>query len=203
MRTEHYVKQDEQHKTPEKSKLNGAICLWIDGKTYWMQSGKEKLIVEEHLSITIKEAFIHSKIRFYYIYVTNHSPIAKRIKLIMMHQYEKASRDHFAFVSPTEKVIFHLADQSVYLVNGCGQKEMMTQCTVQSIWNIQGNLFWKSLYKGTLQYQPMAKGTAASLYSLNFLINGKETGKGCSWVISGSEKKELIQLNKAVISHFL
>lgn len=177
--------------------------IWVDGKTYWVKNGFEKLITEAGISIHMKEEPIHSKIKFYEAYITNHNNQYMELKLLFKHHLQYATKEHFTFVAPTENVIFHVADPTIYLVNGQSNGYMMNQMTVQPFWNIHTNLIWSCEEKGSLKYQPMSKGVAVSVMAVDMKIPPKQTGKGHSWVIKGNSKKDLIQLNDAILKNTL
>ncbi|PLR89488.1 hypothetical protein [Bacillus sp. T33-2] len=191
--------EDKIQKYVEREPLVTTPCLWLAGKAYWVNNNFERLIIKEGLSIKIKQEHIHSKIRLSDMYITNHNDCRKELKLIVMHQYAVASNDHFTFVSPTDKVIFHFANSQVFLVNGVASREKIQQSTVQPVWNVKTDNLWSCRENGHLKYQPMAKGLAASLYSIQLSIPACKTVKSSNWVIQGSAKDELLELNKAVL----
>ena len=182
-------------KINRKERLIATPGIWINGKTYWLHNEREKSILEEGISIHVKQRTPHSKISYLDIYISNHERKEKQLKLLMMHQHENQLKEHFSFVSPVEKVIYHLAGQNVYLVNGSFNGEQISQCTIQSQWNFYKNTYWDCLEKGILKYQPMVKGIAVSLYSFKIDLQGRETVKSSSWIISGKNKSEILDLN--------
>lgn len=177
--------------------------IWIDGRMRWFTNGDEKLIYEEEVTINSKKINVHSKVYLYSLYISNHSKYEKNVKVVTMHQYPKAARDHLAFVSPSENVIFHLTNNKVFLVNGSCDRGGLKQCTIQPPWSIYSDQFWSNLQKGSLKYQPMAKGGAVSLFSLDMSIPPKTTGKANTWIITGESKNELIQLDQVLLKNRL
>ncbi|MFE8702467.1 hypothetical protein ACFYKX_17865 [Cytobacillus sp. FJAT-54145] len=173
--------------------------IWINGRTYWVHNGHEKIVTEESITIQMKEHFVHSKIKLHELSVKNHNNQPIKIKLLCMNQHQYPVQDHFTFVSPTENVLFHLTNKTVFLVNGCCQGKEMEQMTVQPFWNAHTDQIWRNEKIGNLHYQPMAKGTVASIFSLNMEIPAKKTAKGHSWIIYGKNKEELSRLNKALL----
>src|SRR5574342_609563 len=92
--------------------------LWVNGKYFWLQDCKEKVLHYEEIIIKVKEEQPHSKIRYSSVYISNHSKETKGIKVLAMHYYPIVTQDNLAFVSPTDKRIFHHANNNIYLVNG-------------------------------------------------------------------------------------
>ncbi|WP_141770157.1 hypothetical protein [Bacillus massilinigeriensis] len=182
-----------------KNELITTAGLWIDGKAFWLKTGTEKLLIDESMSIQLKKENIHSKIHFFEIYLTNHSSVDRRALLLFMHQHQEATRDHFSFISPSENVIYHLANNRVYLVNGQINGNAEGQRTVQPYWNFYNDLIWSNLEKGVLKYNPMTKGAAVSIFSLETIIPPNKTIKGSSWVIMDDKKLKLERLNKAFL----
>jgi hypothetical protein len=181
-----------------RSFLSTKIGLWTDKKLYWLQNSSEKLLLEESLTISIREQPIHSDICLSNIYITNHSSQARNLKIFVMHYHENHLADQFTFVSPTEKVIYHLANGSVFLVNGHMNGKYMNEYSVQPIWNFETDQFWKNKNKGTLNYQPMYRGPSCSIFSIDILILGSSTAKGNAWIITGDSKNKMIQLNQVL-----
>ncbi|WP_041580624.1 hypothetical protein [Bacillus sp. 1NLA3E] len=183
--------------------LKSKIGLWIDGNIFWIQNGTEKLIPKKAISIKINQKGIHSKIKFLDIFVTNHNEIKKDLKLIVMHHFDKYSKNDFTFISPTEKVIFHLANRNLYLVNGQINGTLIDDYTVQPSWNIYTEKFWDSQRKGTLKYQPMSQGPSTSIFTLNMEIPAFKTLQANTWKISGIAKGDLLRLNHLVLKNTL
>ncbi len=177
--------------------------IWVDGKVYWLGNRTEKLLPQEELSVKIKQANVHSKIEFFDIYVTNHSKNQKKAKLILMQLFADGAKEQFSFVSPNETAIYHFVDKKIYLVNGLNNNSLMKQCTVQPIWNVSTERLWNSMDTGRLSYQPMAKGAAASLFSLDLTMYPRETRKSSCWIIEGTEKNAVEYLNKLLLKNTL
>ncbi|WP_080845095.1 hypothetical protein [Cytobacillus gottheilii] len=177
--------------------------LWVDGVTYWLNDGLQQTLHEIGLSIHVKELPVHSKVRFYKVYVTNHYPFARKVKILLQYTHESPSREHVSFVSPADNLVYHLADQTVYLVNGYMQKEKIKECTIQPYWNIYSDNIWASSALGKLKYIPMFKGNAVSLFTKEIEFDGRQTCEGESWVISGESKSELQNLNSVLLKNTL
>jgi hypothetical protein len=195
----------------EESKLDGyllpqlqlVIGIWINGQTYWLHNQNEKIITKEKLTVKIKQENIFSKIRNSYIFITNHDELEKNVKIVMMHRYVHASKDHLAFISPKEQVIFHLANKKVFLVNGQYEGQVIQQATIQPFWSMNSDYMWSNQSKGMLKYQPMAKGIAVSMFTLNLCIPSHETKKASTWTIQGEAKRELLNVNEALLKNTL
>lgn len=179
--------------------LKSKIGIWIDGKIFWLKNGSEKLLPEQALSIKVIQREIHSKIKLLEIFVTNHNEKMREIKVIVMHSFEKFAHDDLTFFSPKEKVFYHLAKRSMYLVNGLINDSFMHQYTVQPIWNVYADKFWECKSLGTLKYQPMSHGPSNSLFTLKMKVSGSKTNRAHTWMISGNTKEELLSLNRAVL----
>ncbi|MFS0660620.1 hypothetical protein AB1L07_17480 [Niallia alba] len=176
-------------------KLTTTPGIWIDGKTYWIQNGYEKLIPKYSISVHVKQIHKHSKIQYNEIYVRNHSTETKKMKILVLNYFTKAYQEHLSFVSPTENVIYHSIDDQLYLVNGKHETTSIEQRTVQPIWNVHTELIWNNNHKGILKYQPMAKGSSVSIFSLNMEVKPQSTGISRAWSITGTEKKDILDLN--------
>jgi hypothetical protein len=195
----------------EESKVEGyllpqlqlVIGIWIKGQTYWLHNQSEKIITNEKLTVKIKQENIFSKIRNSHILITNHDKIEKNVKLVLMHRYIHASKDHLAFISPTDQVIFHLANKKVFLVNGHCEGQAIQQATIQPFWSINTGYMWHCENKGTLKYQPMAKGIAVSMFTFNLSISSHETKMASTWTIQGEAKSELLNVNDALLKNTL
>jgi hypothetical protein len=172
--------------------------IWMDGNIYWISNGYEKLISSKSVSITIKEETIHSKVRLFQVYVRNHSEVEKKMKLVFMSRHHEVASEHLSFVSPLDKVIFHLSGEKMYLVNGCTEEGTMQQ-TVQPLWDIPTEQIWADQTKGILKYQPMGKGAAASIFAMELTVPAQSSKKGSAWVIQGAEKNLLLHLNDTIL----
>jgi hypothetical protein len=196
MKTEAYLQSDYQRIQQEPSgKLVSTIGIWIEGRTYWIQNGYEKLIPEQAISVHIKHVQKHSKIQYCEIYVRNHSRVTKHMKVIMLNYYSKPFNEQLTFVSPTDNVIFHSVNEELFLVNGDSNGSRIEQRTVQPLWNVHTELIWNNNRNGTLKYQPMGKGASVSIVSLNMEVHPQTTSNCKTWTIHGNEKKELMDLN--------
>ncbi|MBU8879388.1 hypothetical protein BGM26_10370 [Bacillus sp. FJAT-29790] len=185
-----------------KERLNVIPGIWIGGKTYWMNSGFEKHIPEEGISVQLKQEHIHSNIRLINVFITNHEPRSLSVKLLFQHKHVQAANEHISFISPSENVIFHLADGLIYLVNSHSIDRIKGSCSVQPYMNIHSNNIWACSESGTLKYNPMAKGNAVSLFLLEFQFQGKDTIEGKSWIISSDNEDELLNLNEALLKTY-
>jgi GH15 family glucan-1,4-alpha-glucosidase len=172
--------------------------LWMDGKMYWLKDSHEKIIPEEGISVLVKEGSIHSKTKLHDVFIKNHGDHARNVKLLFMHHYPDVTKELLAFVSPAEKIIFHIKNNQIYLVNGQCQGCSMEQMTVQPLWNVNTALIWQSLEKGVLKYQPMAKGIMVSIFSLDAQVKVNETCKASTWTVFGQNKNELLKLNQVM-----
>ncbi|MEW9107745.1 hypothetical protein ACQCT6_02165 [Cytobacillus gottheilii] len=175
----------------------------VDGVTYWLNGGLQQTLHEIGLSIHVKELHIHSKVRYYKVYVTNHYPFSRKVNVLLQYKHETHSREHVSFVSPVDNLVYHLADQTVYLVNGYLENEKMSECTIQPYWNIHTDNIWAESASGRLKYLPMVKGNAVSLYTKEIEFDGRQTCEGESWIISGSSKTELQNLNSVLLKNTL
>jgi hypothetical protein len=195
----------------EESKVEGyflpqlqlVIGIWINGQTYWLHNQSEKIITNEKLTVKIKQENIFSKIRNSHILMTNHDQLEKNVKIVLMHRYTLASKDHLAFISPTDQVIFHLANKKVFLINGKCEGQAIQQATIQPFWSINTGYMWSCENKGTLKYQPMAKGIAVSMFTFNLSIPSHETRMASTWTIQGEAKSELLNVNEALLKNTL
>jgi hypothetical protein len=177
--------------------------IWVNGKYYWLQNSREKIMYEEGISFTVKENQIHTNIRLNQVHVTNHTNQAKKVKVLTMHHHSRISQEHFTFASPKDQVIFHLADKEVFLVNGRVNGNGLNEYTIQPYWNIFTDKIWSNQEKGYLKYQPMAKGAAASIFSLAADVNPHQTVNLHTWAIKGTGKREVFKLNQALLKNTL
>ncbi|UII54866.1 hypothetical protein LS684_14530 [Cytobacillus spongiae] len=204
MKTKAYIVDPYSYsEEPVRYGLKLTPGLWVEGKMYWLMNGMEKLLHEEEISIQVKQEQIHSKARYFDMYVTNHLSFPRKVKLFFMYHHEFSTREHFSFISPSDNVIFHLANSQVFLVNARTSEKRMGQCTIQPYWDVSTGAIWSNKEKGFLKYAPMAKGTSASICSLDIEIPGNQTRKGSSWMIEGSSKTELLKFNQALLKNTL
>jgi hypothetical protein len=190
----HWDKESKQNE-----KLVATPGIWVNGKTYWIKNGNEELVLDEGISIYFRKEDLHPQIKYFDIFVTNHDYQEKEVKLLMMHRFEKATKDHFSFVSPVEKVIYHISDSAMYLVNGELDGNSINHCTIQQQWNFYSNQYWDCHDKGHLKYQPMGKGTVVSIYLFPLTLKARSTVKSNSWVISAHTKTDLMNLNSCFL----
>jgi hypothetical protein len=177
--------------------------IWADGKVEWLESGFGKILLSDELSIEIKQANIHSKVEFYDLYVTNHSSSEREVKLILMQRLAATQSEQFSFVSPKEDVIFQVAEKRIFLMNGISSYGRKKQCTVQPLWNNNTERLWNCQKTGRLNYQPLAKGSAACLISLDLNLGPGETQKSTCWTIDGTEKLTVLNLNQMLLKNTL
>lgn len=196
MYTNIFEKDDTTRVLVRKNEILTMAGIWVDGKAFWLKSGNEKILIEESISVQLKKDNIHSKIHYFETFLTNHASKPRQILLLFMHQHKDATRDHFSFISPSENVIYHLANNAVYLVNGQINGNAEGQRTVQPYWNFYNDQIWSNLEKGVLTYRPMVKGAAVSVFSMEATIPPNQTIKGTSWVIMDDNKIKLEGLNK-------
>jgi len=187
------------HQHSPHRQLAATAGFWIGGKIYWVRNRNEKIIPEEGISLHIKEVPLHSQIKFFEIYFRNHLQKNQQVKLVCKHYYPYLAEEHFAFVSPVEKVLFHMANQTIYLVNASFNGKGMQQMTVLPQWYANTGKIWKSLEKGVLSYQPMAKGMPASIFAIDLDLPAGTMRKAKSWIIKGNNKDELLRLNRILL----
>lgn len=197
------VENEQPPKQKLMEQLQFVAGIWVDGQYHWLNTSMEKIIYEEELVLKVKQEQIHSKIRLSNIYVSNHSSEEKEIKILVMHQYPNPSHEQLTFISPSENRIFHLANKTIYMVNGQNQGRPLTEYTTMSQWNVFTDQIWNSLKKGTLKYQPMAKGLAASIFTIKMSLKPHETKKVNTWTINGKNKKEVLFLEQALLKNTL
>lgn len=177
--------------------------LWLNGKRYWLQNCSEKILYQEEVMVKIKQEHVHSRIRLFHLVVSNHSDQIKLTKLISMHHHPKISQEHFAFISPTDHVVLHLANKDMYMINGFCNGTFINECTLQPYLNIFTDEIWSCREKGKLKYVPMIKGPSASILAMDIAIKPHETVTLSTWIIKGKEKQELVSLDKAIIKNRL
>ncbi|WP_066312206.1 hypothetical protein [Bacillus sp. FJAT-29814] len=175
--------------------------IWVNGRYFWLQNGSEKVIYDEALTLNVKREQVHSKIRFSSIFAGNHSDYQKEIKLLAMHHFSSFDQDGLTFISPSDNMILHIAGKQTFLVNAAYKGTGLKEYTTIPLWNAYTDQIWSSLQKGTLKYQPMVKGPAASIFAVNITIPPKETIKMKVWAIAGTGKKELISIEKALLKN--
>jgi hypothetical protein len=201
--TEPRIQDQSIRQSARKEQLEYIPGIWLNGKCYWMQDSDEKILYDEEIIVRVKQEKFHSKIRFFNLYVSNHSNSIKDLKVLAMYHYSFASSEQFSFVSPSENVIFHLANKNIYLVNGLCNGVGISDYTIHPYWNVFTDRIWSSLEKGTLKYQPMSKGHSASILAMKLSVKPHETAKICTWSIQGTEKSELISLDTSLLSNWI
>lgn len=172
--------------------------LWVNGKYYWLQNCTEKVLYDEELIIKVKQEQAHSKIRLCHIYVSNLSGHEKEIKVLAMHYCSNINQDNLTFISPTDNRIFHHTNKHVFLVNAQNDGIGLKEYTVMPQWYAYTDQIWSSPSTGSLKYQPMAKGPAASIFAMKACIQQQETCKMLTWTITGSSKNELLSMDQAL-----
>ncbi|MEH7109490.1 hypothetical protein [Bacillus sp. JJ1764] len=172
--------------------------IWIKGKCIWLQNCTEKVLVEEGIVFKIKHEQVHSRIRYTTIYVSNFSNGPKELKIVGMHYIPDFN--HLAFVSPSDQRVFHIADDKILLVNGRCQDSFVKEYTTIPLWTARSDKIWSSLQTGILKYQPMAKGPAASILAFDLKLGAHETKKFNTWEIIGTNKNEILSMEKALMS---
>ena len=175
--------------------------VWLNGNCFWLQNSGEKVIYDEEVIVKVKQEQIHSKIRFFNLYVSNHSSKIKEMKVLATYHCSHVSPDQFSFVSPAENVIFHLTNKNVYLVNGHCNGTGIMEYSIQPHWKVFTDQVWNCQKKGKLKYQPMAKGDSSSILAMKVSIKPHETIKISTWSIKGKNKNELISLDKALLAN--
>lgn len=173
--------------------------IWVNGKCYWLQGIREKVIYDEELTVKVTLERTHSKIYYYHLFVSNHSLQLKKVKMLAVYNHPKLSDKQFSFASPADRTIFHLVNEDVYMVNGqCGGKGFK-EYTVQPYWNLLSNQIWNSEEQGILKYQPMVKGPSVSILALDLSALPQETIKANTWVVHGKSKQEVSLLNSVLL----
>jgi hypothetical protein len=179
--------------------LNYTPGIWVNGKYAWIQNCSEKILYEDQIILKVKQEQIHSKIQLNHVFVSNHSRKTKKVKILALHHHSQISQDHFTFASPRDQVIFHYNQEEMFLVNGQFRGAGMKEYTIHPYWNVLTDKIWSCLDKGCLKYQPMAKGPAASIFTIEPEVKPHETIKLSTWVIKGENKRELMGLNQALL----
>ncbi|ETI67036.1 hypothetical protein BAVI_19684 [Neobacillus vireti LMG 21834] len=173
--------------------------IWVNGMSFWLQNCTEKVIYNEELVIKVKPDQVHSKIRLAHIYVSNHSEQKKEIKVLAMHHYSTIRQDNVTFISPTDKRIFHHSNNHVFLVNGQFHGEGLKEYTTIPQWYAYTDQIWSSVQRGSLKYQPLAKGPAASIFAMKVSVEPRETSRMTTWSITGTNKNELISMEEGLL----
>lgn len=175
--------------------------IWMNGKTYWFKPEVETIIPEEGISVYMKKEENTSSLQLYRTIITNYRASKAHVKLLIQNRHLQCSQ-HFSFISPFEKVAFHLDNQLVYLANGYCQEKTNGASTIQPLKNVFDDTIWTCAEKGYLKYNPMGKEDAVSLFLYEYNFRGKEALEGKSWVISGDNEEELIKLNASLLKTY-
>jgi hypothetical protein len=175
--------------------------VWVNGKYFWLQNSTEKVIYDESLTIHVKQEQVHSKIRLSTIFVGNHGLLKKELKVLVMHHFSHLNQDSLTFISPTDNMIFHHAGEQTFLVNAAYREKGLKEYTTIPLWSAYTDQIWSSIHKGTLKYQPMVKGPAASIFAVSMTIPPKETIKMKVWSITGTSKNELISMEQGLLKN--
>lgn len=186
-----------------KEQLHFTPGIWIDGKGYWLHTHGEKVIYDKQIVLKVKQEQVHSKIRLFHLYLSNHSSLVRNLKILGMHYHSCLSNDHFTFASPNDRMIFHLAEKEMFLVNGIFNGKRLEEYTIHSYWNSFTDEIWSDMDKGTLKYQPMVKGPAVSIFSFEAAVRPRDHVKVNTWIINGRDKQEIIALNQALLKNTL
>jgi hypothetical protein len=174
--------------------------IWINGRTYWLGNKSERFLISEGISVNMNQKMIHSRIKYFDIFVTNHGKKDVQVKLLLMnHHYTK---EHFSFISPADKVIYHISNGEIHLVNGLYNGKGFNHYTIQPKWQIEGSHLWDCQEKGILKYFPMLKGAAASVHAFDLCIEARGSQKCSSWSIMGNNQKEINELNHHLLKTY-
>ncbi|MEH7526494.1 hypothetical protein V7149_24990 [Bacillus sp. JJ1503] len=201
-------KATEENIISNKEGIEVIPGIWIDGKTYWLTPGVETMFAEEGLSVHLQQEKGSPALQLYNVSITNFRERQLHVKLLIQNRhYQSRNRfnhffedhEHFSFISPSEKVVFHLDNHQVHLANGYCQGKTFRASTIQSIRNVFTDHIWACPTTGKLQYNPMANGDAVSLFLYDCHFKGKQTIEGESWIISGDNETELIKLNESLL----
>lgn len=174
--------------------------IWVNGKSIWLQGVREKVLYEEQLTVRVTLERTHSKIYYYRLFVSNHGSQTKNIKVLAAYHHPKLVEKQFTFASPTDRVAFHLINQDVYMVNGQCRGSGIKEYSIQPYWDLMSNQIWNCQEQGTLKYQPMVKGPAASIFALDVTIQAHATEKVNTWVVQGKSKQEVTLLNQMLVN---
>ncbi|RID83845.1 hypothetical protein D1970_14670 [Mesobacillus zeae] len=170
--------------------------LWINGEMHWM---RENILYlpEAGVSAQCEKIDILPDVNFFEILVHGKAEMPVKGKLVIMYRQRDVSANSFAFISPSENVIFHLHHDAVYLVDGTNGTENIQQCTVLPYSKVETGDIWSSQPEGSLYYQPMSQGAFASLHSFELRFDGSETVSYRTWCIRGTEKEALLKINRS------
>jgi hypothetical protein len=173
--------------------------LWMNGNCIWLNNCTEKVLVNGGIIIKIKHEQNHSKIRNTNIYVSNYSNASIEVKVLVMHYIPNFN--HLAFISPSDRRVFHWADEKILLVSGRYNNSVIKEYTTIPLWIARSDQIWSSIQTGILKYQPMAKGPAASILAVKLTLKANQTKKINTWEIIGSNKNEILSMERALMSN--
>ncbi len=174
--------------------------IWLNGNCYWLHNVREKVLYSEKMTVKVTLERSHSKIWYYRLFVSNHSTAPKEIKVLAAYYYSNLLEKQFSFASPTDRNVFHLINEDVYMVNARCNGKPADEYTIQPFWNLTSNQIWNCEQLGSLKYQPMVKGPAASILALETTIHAHETVQLNSWVIHGKSRQEVGLLNQVLLN---
>jgi len=197
------IKPNGEQPVPRVEKLAMATGLWTSGKVYWSCDRTEFVLMKEEISLKIFVEQPHSKITVLNYFVCNHGKAEKQAKLLAMQYGHSFLKEHFAFVSPADEIVFHLMGKHIFLVDGRSDRDGKWELTVVPSWHNCMDVIWGNKEKGALKYNPTAKGNPASILSSDIIIPPGNTVRASTWMISGMDKNELLTLNKALLKNRL
>ncbi|WP_338470253.1 hypothetical protein R4Z10_15810 [Niallia sp. XMNu-256] len=182
--------------------LNFTPGIWINGKTHWLKKTNEMFLISDGISVKMNQRSTISKVNYFDMIVTNHGKKERHVKLLMMYHHPNQKKEHISFISPVDKVIYHVSGGLIYLVNGMHNGNGFNHYTIQSRSNISSNSFWDCQEKGILNYRPMYKGSAASIKVFDLKIGARDIQKCSTWSISGNNKIEITELNNRLLKTY-
>jgi len=185
----------------ELSSINDLKCIpgiWVGGKTYWLDSNNNELNLDEGIFFHVKNEHVQQNINLLTAFVTNQSFCPLRAKLIFQYQQE-TDFEQFSFISPSENIIYHLADNTINLINGHCINNRRSRYSVQPLYNLCQNQIWTCKETGILKYNPMAIGNVMSIQIFDLDLDERQTMIGKSWIISGQNEENLLKLNEMLI----
>ncbi|MGG5255050.1 hypothetical protein ACQYAD_16585 [Neobacillus sp. SM06] len=185
------TKLDSLHFTPG---------IWLNGNCHWLHDVREKVMYSEKMTVKVVLERIHSKIWYYRLFVSNHSTEPKDMKVLAAHYHPNLLEKQFSFASPTDRNVYHLINEDVYMVNARCNGKPANEYTIQPFWNLISNQIWNCEHLGSLKYQPMVKGPATSILALDTTIGARETVQIQSWVIHGKSRQEVGLLNHVLLN---
>lgn len=176
--------------------------IWIDGKTYWLESGKDELNLAEGICLYMKEEHVHKDIRMLNVYITNQSFCSLQAKLLFQY-WKQTVNEHLSFISPSENVIYHIENEAMHLIDGYCFGSIKRSRSSQPLWNIDHDEIWECSQSGILKYYPMTNGNPVSIQTFDLDIKENRTCLGKSWIISGQNELEMLKLNTELLKNTL